>query len=169
MLREQRPEFTPLELDRVKLRAMSGARRSSSRGKRSFLRSRPAMSLLTVAFLAIGTGGALAGGGSNYGGKNQGGSASYHQYRCPSGYELVGYDKCAPIPPPKCKSGYELKGGKCVPCPPPPPKCKSGYELKGSSCVKIPPPPPPPPKCKSGYEWSGNKCVAIPPPSHHGH
>src|SRR5271165_4405412 len=84
VLRDQRPTLTPLQLDRVKLRAMSGARRSaSSRDKGFFMRTRLTTGL-TVAFLAIGTGGALAwfnGGGSGYGGDGGGGSAGFHQYR----------------------------------------------------------------------------------------
>jgi hypothetical protein len=182
MLGDHRPALTALELDRVKLRAMSGARRSSSRSKRSFLRSRPAMSLLTVAFLAIGTGGALAGGAGNYGGSDHGGSAGDHQYRpsCPSGWQMNGDYKCIP----NCKSGWEMNGNyKCIPnCPsgwemngdykcipnppPPPPKCKSGWELSGNKCIVTPPPPP---KCKSGWELSGNKCIVTPPPPHRGH
>src|SRR5665213_767319 len=87
VLRDQRPALEPLELDRIKLRAMSGARRSTSPRKGFLMRSR-LTTFLTVGFLAVGTGGALAmfgGGGLGIG--DHGGSASYHQYRpeCPPG------------------------------------------------------------------------------------
>jgi hypothetical protein len=169
-LRDQRPALEPLELDRIKLRAMSGARRSSSQGRRAFVRS-PLMSLLTVVFLIMGTGGALALGGGfknigNFGfkkGNPYGGSASLHVYHCPPGYILVSGKKCIPLPPPPpiCKNGYKPSGNHCVPIPPPPPKCKKGDELSGYNCVPIPPPPP---KCKNGYQLSGYNCVPPPPP-----
>jgi hypothetical protein len=84
VLCDQRPALTPLELDRVKLRAMSGARRStSSREKGSFMRTR-LTTLLTVGFLTVGTGGALAtfDGGDFGSGHDHGGSAGFHEYRC---------------------------------------------------------------------------------------
>jgi hypothetical protein len=80
VLQDRRPTLDPLVLDRVKLRAMSGARRSiSSQDKGSFMRSR-LTALLIAALLTVGTGGALAlaGGGGGGGG---GGSASFSQYR----------------------------------------------------------------------------------------
>ncbi|HWY19227.1 MAG TPA: hypothetical protein VNY27_11020 [Solirubrobacteraceae bacterium] len=83
VLRDQRPELDPLALDAVKLRAMSRARRStSSRQKGFFMRSR-LTTVLTVAFLSLGTGGALAWvGGEDFGlGGHDGGSASFDQYR----------------------------------------------------------------------------------------
>jgi hypothetical protein len=83
MLHDRRPTLTPIELDRIKLRAMSATRRSTSPRKGFFMRSR-LTTLLTVAFLALGTGGALAlQGGGDFGfGGGDGGSASFHQYRC---------------------------------------------------------------------------------------
>src|SRR5271155_5031666 len=82
-LRDERPALTPIELDHVKLRAMGRARRSSSRGGRrpSFMRAR-LTTLLTAAFLILGTGGALAmlGGGAVGSGGSGGGSASWSQY-----------------------------------------------------------------------------------------
>jgi hypothetical protein len=71
--------------------------------------------LVTVAFLAVGTGGALAmwgGGGLGFGGVH-GGSASFHQYRpC----ELSGYGRhCGPPPPVvHCRRGYKVSGRDCV-------------------------------------------------------
>jgi hypothetical protein len=82
-LRDQRPTLDPLALDGVKLRAMSRARRStSSRQKGFFMRSR-LTTVLTIAFLSLGTGGALAWvGGADLGiGGHDGGSASFNQYR----------------------------------------------------------------------------------------
>lgn len=105
LLREERPALTPLELDRVKLRAMSGARRSArSRRKRFSMRSRT-VTILTVGMLAVGSGTAIAGFcnfGNGYGGYFNGNSASYHQYRRPP-----------------CKTGYDTgKNGKCQKAPP---------------------------------------------------
>jgi hypothetical protein len=83
VLRDRRPELDPLALDAIKLRAMSRARRStSSRQKGIFMRSR-LTTVLTIAFLSLGTGGALAWvGGEDLGlGGHDGGSASFNQYR----------------------------------------------------------------------------------------
>jgi hypothetical protein len=83
VLRDQRPGLDPLALDAVKLRAMIRARRStSSRQKGFFMRTR-LTTVLTVAFLSLGTGGALAWvGGEDFGlGGHDGGSASFNQYR----------------------------------------------------------------------------------------
>ena len=115
-LRGQRPALGPLELDRVKLRAMSGTRRSApSRNGGAFMRSR-LTALVTVAFLAVGTGGALAmwgGGGLGFGGVHAG-SASFHQYR-PCEEELSGYGgRCVPHPTRHCRRGYKLSDGHCV-------------------------------------------------------
>lgn len=82
VLREGRPTLDPLALDRVKLRAMSAARPStSSNDKGSFMRSR-ITALVTAGFLTLGAGGTLALAGGN-GGGSDGGSASFHQYRPP--------------------------------------------------------------------------------------
>jgi hypothetical protein len=116
-LRDQRPTLEPLELDRIKLRAMSGARRKKSSGLGAGARSR-ATAFLTVAFLAVGTGGALAlhGGKGVESGKHH--SASFHQYR-PCKTSLSGYGgKCVPVPPPiHCKGKLSGYRGKCVPVP----------------------------------------------------
>lgn len=150
VLRDGRPSLDPLALDRVKLRAMQAARRSTSRPKGSFMKQR-LTTLFAAGFLVLGMGGtlALAGGGD---GKDGGGSASYHQYRpeCPAGYVLTGRH-CTPIPPPKCPRGYEVSGGKCVPTPPP--TCPPGYELKGRNCNPIPVP-----KCPPGFVLEEGSC-----------
>src|SRR5665213_519577 len=156
VLRDQRPALEPLELDRIKLRAMSGARRSTSPRKGFFMRSR-LTTFLTVGFLAVGTGGALAmiGGGGGFGvGGGHDANASYHQYRpeCPPGYEFTGGRYCRKIPPPKCEHGYEYSGGKCVPLPPP--TCPPGYEFKHSGCIPIPAP-----HCPRGYTYEAEHCV----------
>jgi hypothetical protein len=85
-LREERPSLTPLELDRVKLRAMSSARRSTSAQHKGFSMRSRLVAVLTVGMLAVGSGSAIAGFfdfGGGYGGYGDGGSASYHQYRPP--------------------------------------------------------------------------------------
>jgi hypothetical protein len=85
VLHDQRPTLDPLALDRVKLRAMRAARRStSSQAQGSFLRSR-LTTLITIGFLSAGTGGALAlSGDADFGlGGHGGSSASFAQYRSP--------------------------------------------------------------------------------------
>ena len=87
-LRDQRPTLDPLTLDAIKLRAMSRARRStSSPAKGFFMRSR-LTTVLTVAFLSLGTGGALAvAGGEDFGlGGHDGSSAACTQYRPGNGF-----------------------------------------------------------------------------------
>jgi hypothetical protein len=83
VLRDQRAALDPLALDAIKLRATSRARRSmSSQQKGVFMRSR-LTTVLTIAFLSLGTGGALAMvGGVNFGlAGDNGRSASFNQYR----------------------------------------------------------------------------------------
>jgi hypothetical protein len=55
-LREQRPELNPVELDRIKFRAMRAAR---SKPRRTVKRSRLTVAL-AVAMIAVGSGGAIA-------------------------------------------------------------------------------------------------------------
>ena len=74
-LRNQRAEATGLELDRMKTRAMAKA--ASSRPKGFALRSRGMAAVLTLALMAAGTGGVLAGGGHGKGG----GSSAKSQYK----------------------------------------------------------------------------------------
>ncbi len=94
-LRKDRPALEPLELDAVKLRAMSAAHRSTGRVKRSLVKSH-LTALLTVGFLAVGSGGALAVCGSGPITKQPpgGGSASCAVYKC--------CKTPPPPPPPKC-------------------------------------------------------------------
>jgi hypothetical protein len=106
VLHDRRPTLDPLALDAIKLRAMSRARRpTSSRAKGFFMRSR-LTTVLTVAFLSLGTGGALAvAGGEDFGlGSHDGGSASCTQYRPGNGYGDKNH--CHTGPP-----GQEGKGG----------------------------------------------------------
>jgi hypothetical protein len=104
MLRSQRPSLQPLELDRIKLRAMSGARGSTgstpSKQKGYLMRSR-LVTFLTVGALAL-SGGTAAAGLFDFGGgyagwfDNNGDSASHHQYRppCPVAENFGSDHKC---------------------------------------------------------------------------
>ena len=74
-LRRERAEATALDLDRIKTRAMASA--ATSRTKGFQVKSRTIATLLTVALMAAGTGGVIAGGG--HGGHN--GNASKSQYK----------------------------------------------------------------------------------------
>ena len=108
LLHEQRPALTPLELDRVKLRALRGAGRSApSLGRGSFLRSRLA-AVLTVAFLVLGTGGALATfGGEDFGSSGtHGASAADHEYgECKPGHGFGDKNHCHEGPPGQQQGG----------------------------------------------------------------
>src|ERR1700693_2166483 len=112
-LRDRRPTLDPLALDRVKLRAMTGARRSSSaRGQGFFMRSRLS-TVLAVGFLIRGTGGALALAGGGSGGQKGGGNASFHQYRprCERGKNHREDRDCHGKRPEHRKGGKRDKGG----------------------------------------------------------
>src|SRR5436309_12023906 len=63
-LREERAEATGLDLDRIKTNAMAKA--TAPRRKGFVLRSRGMAALLTLALMAAGTGGVLAGGGNGH-------------------------------------------------------------------------------------------------------
>jgi hypothetical protein len=66
-LRDQRPEATALELDRIKLRAMArakGAPKLTPIGKGRFMRSRLVSLMLAVGVLAGGTGAMAVSGGT---------------------------------------------------------------------------------------------------------
>jgi hypothetical protein len=106
LLRDQRPTLGPLALDRVKLRAMRGARRSGSSRQKGFLMRSRLTTALTIAFLSLGTGGALAWvGGEHFGfsGDDEG-SAACTQYRPGNGFGDKNH--CHTGPP-----GQEGKGG----------------------------------------------------------
>jgi hypothetical protein len=83
-LREERPEATPLELDRIKTRAMANA--ASSRRKGFNVRSRTLAVGLALALMVGGTGGVIAGGGN--GGGN--GNSSNGQYKPGCGPKKTG-------------------------------------------------------------------------------
>ena len=74
-LRSERTAPTTLELDRIKTRAMAQA--STSRPKGFALKSRGIAAMLTLALMAAGTGGVIAGGGNG----NGNGNASNSQYK----------------------------------------------------------------------------------------
>ena len=74
-LREERAEATGLDLDRIKTNAMAKA--TAPRRKGFVLRSRGMAAVLTLALMAAGTGGVLAGGGNGHGG----GSSAKTQYK----------------------------------------------------------------------------------------
>jgi len=103
-LREQRPELNPLDLDRIKLRAMSGARGHAPPQQGRFFKSR-LIAFLTVGALVLGGGTAVAGffdwgdGYSGYFDTND--SAAWHQYKppCKHGYSFGNDRKCHPGPP----------------------------------------------------------------------
>jgi hypothetical protein len=75
-LRNERPEASPLQLDQIKMSAMSRAKAGTRRHKAGARRL--ATAGLTIGLLAAGTGGVIAGGGGGGGGNH--GNASNTQY-----------------------------------------------------------------------------------------
>jgi hypothetical protein len=92
-LRDERPQPSPLELDRIKTRAMAQASRAaSSRMKGTPMKSR-LVSILVVAGLVVGgTGSVLAATGGIPGSAGTSGSASKTQY-CPPTSPGAGKEK----------------------------------------------------------------------------
>ena len=76
-LRNERPQASPLDLDRIKTTAMSRAKSTGSKRGRAGAR-RLAVVSLTVGLLAAGTGSVFAGG--DHGGKSPKGNAASTQY-----------------------------------------------------------------------------------------
>jgi hypothetical protein len=87
MLRNGRPRLDPLAFDRIKLRTMSAMQRSTAQRRKGPFMGPRLTAFVTAAFLAMGTGGALALSGTGA----TSGSASFHQYRppCPPGFREV--------------------------------------------------------------------------------
>jgi hypothetical protein len=97
-LAEERPELSPLELDRIKVRAIAQAGRATRQRKGQFMRSRLATIMAAFALVLGGTGivwAASSGGGSTD-------SASQKQY-CPP-QSKAGGDQPKP-PPESCGKG----------------------------------------------------------------
>jgi hypothetical protein len=112
VLRERRPTLDPFALDRVKLRAMSAARHSSSSRHKGFHMKQRLTTLIAAGLLTLGTGGtlALAGGGDGGGG----GSASFHQYKppCDKGKGRGGDHECHGHEGEETGKGGDQGGGK---------------------------------------------------------
>jgi hypothetical protein len=84
-LRDERPQASPLELDRIKTRAMRQASRAASvQTKGTFMKSRLAGILLVLVLVVGGTSGVLAATGGVPGSGGSSGSASNNQYCPPS-------------------------------------------------------------------------------------
>lgn len=84
-LRDERPQASPLELDRIKTRAMTQATRAASvRMKGTFMKSRLAGILVVLGLLVGGTSGVLAASGGVPGSGGSSGSAPNNQYCPPS-------------------------------------------------------------------------------------
>jgi hypothetical protein len=76
-LRENRPEASALELDRIKQRARAQALRPSNRTKGHLLRSRLTVALLSLGLMVGGTSGVIAAKGGN--GKSNGAAKSQYK------------------------------------------------------------------------------------------
>jgi hypothetical protein len=77
-LRDERPQASPLDLDRIKTTAMARAKAGTRRGGAGARRL--AVAGLTVGLLAATTGGVLAGENGHHKGKDGGGNAANAQY-----------------------------------------------------------------------------------------
>jgi hypothetical protein len=84
-LRDERPQASPLELDRIKARAMTRASRAASvRTNGTFMRSRLVGILVVLGLVVGGTSGVLAATGGIPGSGGSSGSAPNNQYCPPS-------------------------------------------------------------------------------------
>jgi len=84
-LRHERPQASPLELDRIKTRAMmQGPRSASLRMEGTFMKSRFVSILVAFGLVVGGTGGVLAATGGVPGSGGSSGSAPNNQYCPPS-------------------------------------------------------------------------------------
>jgi hypothetical protein len=83
VLRQERATAEPLELDRIKVRAMSQAKRAPRAGVRGVWARSRMVTVLTTMVVAFGTPTALAVCGGGGGGGSQGGSGGYGQYGPP--------------------------------------------------------------------------------------
>jgi hypothetical protein len=90
-MRNERPQASALELDRIKLAAKSRVARNERRGG-IVLRTRSITAVVAMLIMVGGTGSVIAGGGG-YGG---GGDAGHGQYRPPCGKK---HHKDCPRPP----------------------------------------------------------------------
>jgi hypothetical protein len=78
-MRNERPQASALELDRIKLAAKSRVARHERRGG-IVLRTRSITAVVAMLIMVGGTGSVIAGGGGGYGG---GGNAGHGQYKPP--------------------------------------------------------------------------------------
>jgi hypothetical protein len=119
-LRERRAILDRLALDAIKLRAASRARPSIALRQKGFFMRSPLTTALAIAFLCLGTSGAVAMvGGVDFGlGGNHGSSASFNQYRPGGGPPPV--VPPVQVPPPQASNppGTGPPASKFIPRPP---------------------------------------------------
>ena len=111
LLRNERPEAGPLELDRIKLRAKASRRRPvllSGKGN-GFMRSRLIGLILAVGLLGGGTGALAAAGGGPFAGSSKSKASANSQY-CPPNSQQPG----KPKKPGPAKCGKPKTKQKCV-------------------------------------------------------
>jgi hypothetical protein len=92
----RRPALTPLDLDRVKLRAMRGGRPTSPLRRKGIYAMRSRLTIaLSVLFVAVGTGGALAVTSSPATSPSASSSQAQYLPPCPPNYNYTG-KTCVP-------------------------------------------------------------------------
>jgi hypothetical protein len=119
LLRSERPEAGPLELDRIKLRAKASRRgqvRLSGKGS-GFMRSRLIGLILALALLGGGTGALAAAGGGPFKGSSRAKVSANSQYCPPTSQQpgkvkKPGPAKCGKEKSKQCASGKKKKGKK---------------------------------------------------------
>jgi hypothetical protein len=119
LLRRERPEAGPLELDRIKLRAKASRRgqvRLSGKGS-GFMRSRLIGLILALALLGGGTAALAAAGGGPFKGSSRAKVSANSQYCPPTSHQpgkpkKPGPAKCGKEKSKECASGKKHKKGK---------------------------------------------------------
>jgi hypothetical protein len=117
-LRAERPQASPLELDRIKTNAMARAqrRKASPAARRTSMRRTLVIAMVTGSLMIGGTGAVLAGGDNNKGGNDD--DAAKGQYPCPPGTHGK---SCKPCPNDHQGKSHKNDNRDCSPGPKPPP------------------------------------------------
>src|SRR3954470_24086598 len=115
-LRADKPEASPLELDRIKTNAMARAqrRKASPAARRTSMRRTFVIAMVTGSLMIGGTGAVLAGGHND--GDNDQDDAGKGQYPCPSGTHGK---SCKPCPNDHQGKSHKNGNRDCSPGPKP--------------------------------------------------
>ncbi len=140
-LRDEKPQASPLELDRMKTAAMAKAKPSGS--TRAMPKSRIAAALLTVGLMAGGTAGTVA---ATHGSTGSVGAARAEYKPCDHGGPRD-REKCRRL---NCHRKFDSRGHKDLE------RC-----LRGPGSPPPPPPPPPSKVCDHGGQKDREQCERL--------